>query len=60
MTCQQERRAQPAFHSTFIEVQASLKASEKWMITMMDRISHRDDQNGIPMIEIGNSLFDMS
>lgn len=52
VTCKQKRRAQPAIHATLIKIKASPETSKQRVVAMMYRVSYRDDQRGVAIIEI--------
>lgn len=57
VACKQKGCPQPVFHSASIKVQASLKASKQWVVAVMERVSHRDHQSRVPMVEIRKDLL---
>src|SRR5690606_20543892 len=57
VACEQKGGTKPAFHSSIIKVQASLKAPKQLMITVMDRVSHRDHKGSVPMFKIREKML---
>ncbi|APX68362.1 hypothetical protein BKD03_02645 [Brucella sp. 09RB8471] len=57
VACEQKGCAEPMFHSTSIEVQASLKAMKQRVVTVMDCVSYCDHKGRVPMVEIRKEML---